>query len=39
MKNASLTGWNDRTKQHEFFVLRVVKGQYWVERLEGQAAG
>jgi hypothetical protein len=38
MKSASHTGWDDRTKVHEFLAVRVVRGQHRVERIKDQAA-
>lgn len=37
MKSPSHTGWDDRTKMHEFLAMRVIKGQSRVERIKDQA--
>ena len=37
MKSASITGWDDRTKMHEFLAVRVVNGHYKVKRIKDQA--
>jgi len=38
LKSASVSGWEDRTEKHGFLVVRVAKGQYRVEHLEGEKA-
>jgi hypothetical protein len=38
LKSASVSGWEDRTEKHGFLVVRVAKGQYRVEHLEGVEA-
>lgn len=36
LKSSTITGWEDRTVKFGFVVLRVGKGQWRVERLEGK---
>ena len=38
LKSALVSGWDDRTEKHGFLVVRVAKGKYRVEHLEGVEA-